>query len=465
MSGIGEVRPRDDTGFGDGTLGEKPSPEGSSGSSSEVSPARPAKKPRGVDESPGAASLLPPPTPGAAGPAAAAPLPVKEQFEVVVDEHDEDDDVAPSEGKGLYELLTETPTSLAKRVFSEDILNTWKQSGSGVRSNGEKRLLKIRSIWELAKPKSQCLNTIGPVTKDTKCWICGNQIPLKPKKEEFGLIAQCEHVLPIAQAVLLLGLYSPVDKNDPKRTEYLQKEYGWAHATCNQTKSDRVLFKIHETEENRFDIDNYAVESLLHDIFKTNRKDGVVLRKQLEHTYGKKISQFIAARSKEMTLKMQTLLDHINGRLKEGGPGLHILTATINSQENIAGELKAIRDEISQRVTNGILVDEIYIDDYEDNAINLLLAAAEGAAATSSSQTSVAVSEVLDFYDWGATASQRARASASASASLTNSPSRAGSARHKRRTRRRTDRVFPKRHHSMRISSIRHSLSGKAASR
>jgi hypothetical protein len=37
--------------------------------------------------------------------------------------------------------------------------------------------------------------------------------------------------------------------------------------------------------------------------------------------------------------------------------------------------------------------------------------------------------------------------------------------RRKRRTRRRTDRVFPKRHHSIKMSSIRHSLSGKAASR
>jgi hypothetical protein len=70
------------------------------------------------------------------------------------------------------------------------------------------------------------------------CWLCGfgfNRViaALKP---------QCEHVLPIAQAVYYLELYSS-QNSKPADIEFLKLEYEWAHPYCNYRKTDSNFIK------------------------------------------------------------------------------------------------------------------------------------------------------------------------------------------------------------------------------
>ena len=101
-----------------------------------------------------------------------------------------------------------------------------------------------RDIWELSSPTTQCENIIGKATGETRCWICN--LPIQDNV--LGLTPECEHVLPIAQAILYMGLFSvsAVKKIFPTemfvlpgmKSEALKLEYRWAHRVCNQVKND-----------------------------------------------------------------------------------------------------------------------------------------------------------------------------------------------------------------------------------
>jgi len=414
-----------------------------------------------------------------------------------IDPDDENTDVVPTGALGG--ILTAKQTALAKLVFDPSVLDAWIHSGSGRRSSGEQRLLKVRDIWELSKPKTQCVNTIGGVNTNTTCWICGFGIPVRPTKDQFGLAAECEHILPIAQAVMLWGLYSTQAGQD--RKTFLMREYGWAHECCNHIKSDLVLIRPSEASENVFEMNNYKAASLLDSIFNTNRKDGQALKKLIQARYGRKVQEFVNDRLGAMSQKMAPMLETLNEQLKNAGPGIMLLTSAIKSKENVNKSIAEIQSaqDIADKISMGVDVVTISFDEYErlaDEGITLNEEdlAAETLADISTDSKYVKITDDSEsegaetapeqkvdnpgilLTPAGPTQAQPTPGSAAptqsvgspGSGSQSGIPSSRGSVsggRRKRRTRRRTDRVFPKRHHSIKMSSIRHSLSGKAASR
>jgi hypothetical protein len=97
----------------------------------------------------------------------------------------------------------------------------------------------LRQVVEKSSPTTQCNNVIG---KPEDCWICGGIIAT----DDLG--PECEHVFPIAQALVFTGLYehslfeqiSDEENTDLTRAYIsgLKKEYRWAHRICNQVKND-----------------------------------------------------------------------------------------------------------------------------------------------------------------------------------------------------------------------------------
>ena len=128
----------------------------------------------------------------------------------------------------------------------------------------------LREFVERSTATTQCLNVIGDVSNNTDCWICGGKIVL----DDDYLKPECEHVFPIAQAIMFTGLYetelfkSLEDKNPTDDTsaaaakkkravayrEGLGIEYAWAHRICNQVKSNDHFITYQKA------IDSFATE-------------------------------------------------------------------------------------------------------------------------------------------------------------------------------------------------------------
>lgn len=106
----------------------------------------------------------------------------------------------------------------------------------------------LRDVVERSSPTTQCNNVIG-APRD--CWICGGII----STGELG--PECEHVFPIAQALVFTGLYEhnlfeqiSDEENTSLANAYisgLKKEYKWAHRICNQVKNDAHFIEYNGT--------------------------------------------------------------------------------------------------------------------------------------------------------------------------------------------------------------------------
>lgn len=90
---------------------------------------------------------------------------------------------------------------------------------------------EARRSFESTRTSLQCQRVLQ--SKDI-CWLCGNGFGSADPK----FAAQCEHVLPIAQGIIFLDLYSA---RSGDINEAMKLEYEWAHATCNNLKNDTVL--------------------------------------------------------------------------------------------------------------------------------------------------------------------------------------------------------------------------------
>jgi hypothetical protein len=343
--------------------------------------------------------------------------------ELINQEEDQEDRPIIEGGTELQQLLNSTQVQLAKLVFKPSVLNAWKKTGG-------RHGLKIRDIWELTSPKTQCMNTIGSITDTTECWICGLRAAINSP--------ECEHILPIAQAVLMLGLYNSTLKND---TEDLKKEYAWAHKTCNQIKGDMVLIKESDESPNKCEVAQGRVEDLLRSIFNNTRSYGQDLKKELKKQYNNKVSNFITARLPAMTTKLTPIVDTINSRFSSGGPGLTLLSSMIAAVSEVHQDLASVSPS----------------------------SAASSVASFDTDKSDKTISdEVADILN-GLKNNEEADSSES---SARQSPAKR---QKKGGTRRRTDRLFSKlhrstprfhrSHHSIKMSSIRHSLSGIAAKR
>jgi hypothetical protein len=158
--------------------------------------------------------------------------------------------------KGIGSILTQLKlTDLAVLQFSPERVALWNVKKG-----------KARDIWEHLDPDDQCL--ASPIGENTNpnCWICGfaldgfqlpnfNGNPQKPK--------ECEHVLPICQAVMVLSLYA-YGQVEPSDAEDYRLEYKWAHKHCNRIKNDDVYFQ--ESDEKRVEPSEVEWKKLLGNI-------------------------------------------------------------------------------------------------------------------------------------------------------------------------------------------------------
>jgi hypothetical protein len=100
---------------------------------------------------------------------------------------------------------------------------------------------------------------------NTKCYICGDSFRLNTEVPKYHK-PECEHLLPVALALCHLWL---VDKDkyddlDVSVKRLIKKEYAWAHACCNRTKSNRSMIRV--LENGKYEVNMKAIPELLTDI-------------------------------------------------------------------------------------------------------------------------------------------------------------------------------------------------------
>jgi hypothetical protein len=218
-------------------------------------------------------------------------------------------------------------------------------------------VVEPRKCWEVSTPTTQCNNIIGAFKDNTPCYICGMAIKKASTKSKAsndddyvagdGLNPECEHILPIAEAIIYLGLESPQFRKNPWYIRnILNYEYAWAHRTCNQVKSDTSY--IVKDATGNFVVDIAELKKLLTDIWNTKRKDSVAFKESLKAKY-KTIELFKAARigsnNGPVIEPFQTICGYLNSF---NAPNL-VLLAGVCGISNIAGKKSAYAREMQAK--------------------------------------------------------------------------------------------------------------------
>lgn len=216
--------------------------------------------------------------------------------------------LASTQGVNSYQ---ERMGGIIKTVFPQHVLDEWGKPG--------------RAIYEGSSPPTQCNNAIKPVTRDTLCWLCGIKVNLAKTRSKTGMKPICEHVLPIAQAVFFLGLYStrivrPSEGMPNIPDEIIKLEYEWSHEVCNGEKSNIVLIK--EVTRNdgtpSWSPDTDAITALLNKIKNSVRTDSGTLKKLISRT-----PNWLATRKTAVFERVKKVTDFIN---RPSEPGFGNLT-------------------------------------------------------------------------------------------------------------------------------------------
>jgi hypothetical protein len=201
---------------------------------------------------------------------------------------------------------------LANIVFTPDLKEKLKAIGIDT----------TRAIYELSSPTTQCSVITGIRDPNgNPCYICGmpiNDTKIKGRPQYPGLTSECEHLLPIAQSIIFLGLYWAKAKTGglfvPTK-DVLRLEYEWAHRTCNQVKSDRS-FIIFNKKSEIYETNSDAIEILLRDIFSNKRSNSSAFNTELHRIFGTGVvglSNFIRARKDTVISRFQIICDYLNG--------------------------------------------------------------------------------------------------------------------------------------------------------
>ena len=227
-------------------------------------------------------------------------------------------------------------------LFPEKAINEWCSKPSEEEeveeeveeeAEEEKEKCNARQIWELTGPQQQCKNVIGEFKYIPKgdirknCYICGFEIKSKAETiKKSGLNPECEHILPIIQAMFFLDLYRPNDKKLCNErvlteqecneiTETLKEEYAWAHSTCNQVKSDKSFLKttLDKDKYPSWDFSENNTKNLLYTIANTTRRrSGEVI--QNIRTYPGGIDKWVESRVEELRKIMKPIVTRIQSR-------------------------------------------------------------------------------------------------------------------------------------------------------
>jgi len=199
----------------------------------------------------------------------------------------------------------------------------------------------IRSIWEHSEPTEQCRSGAGG--EEGQCWICG--MAIDPEASHVGYdqgAPECEHILPIVNAVQVLSLYS----EHTVTTEVISKaeqnkyslEYAWAHSHCNQLKSDDIYLKSVNPETVAPDPRKW--DALLTKII-SNPRGGKF--KEASEDFVRKLNAYIARypggmgkwredRRKVFVEKYGKITDHINNEIRRTGLATFVLQVAVASK-------------------------------------------------------------------------------------------------------------------------------------
>ena len=187
----------------------------------------------------------------------------------------------------LFENMYAMKGSAAYSAFCRSFF--YKDEGKNVR---------WRKILENQRPTLQCTG-VGAIKE--KCWICTK--PLGQLKQ------QCEHILPISDALFHLNLYQhkgTYNNMSNKNKEILTLEYEWAHKCCNMWKSNTKYIKKEEAEyiinqdginKTIFKIKNGLASYQCNEVFNSNE---VVS------------SDFYTGMSTNIRTRVQPIITHIN---------------------------------------------------------------------------------------------------------------------------------------------------------
>lgn len=251
-------------------------------------------------------------------------------------------------------------TDLAVALFGENV----------VKEILRKKIVKnIRELWSISTNTTQCTNAIDDVVYGTTpCWICGEVI-IEGLED---LEAECEHILPVAQAVIFLSLYAATKKknytNAQKRV--LGLEYGWAHTVCNQEKTD--ICCIGNAGENAVVLDK-SIEFILEKIYNSTRVDSLDLKSILKRKYPS-FKSFRDVRLPLMKTKYSAIVDYLNPTQGENRFKLTILSGLISAMDPSSirkeahGNLSAnfIRKMDSEKEAFKALIDDKVRQDIDD---------------------------------------------------------------------------------------------------
>jgi hypothetical protein len=235
----------------------------------------------------------------------------------------------PEAGKVITESIC-TPKMASKFMevlFPENAIKEWCSKKTPEEGVKKERGCVARKIWEHIGPQQQCNAVIGEFQNQT-CYICGFEI-IKGNDSLDGLYPECEHILPIIQAMFFLDLYRPTDKKllnqgQIQQEEYeeirntLEEEYAWSHRVCNQVKGDKYTFlqtKI-DTQTNypTWDFSENYTKQLLIAISKTNNFKTKYTANSVQNriaTYGR---SWVKDRVESIRETMRPIIERIQSR-------------------------------------------------------------------------------------------------------------------------------------------------------
>ena len=206
--------------------------------------------------------------------------------------------------------------SLAEKIFGSKVVKILPE-----------KKMSYRDIWELSSPTTQCANTIGnAIDGVSDCWLCGYKINTDINKPELN--PECEHVLPVGQALVFLDLYkSTIHKGTKNQelTDMLKLEYRWSHSVCNRLKSDDNFLSFNS--KGKPVVLNDAITKYLELLYKKEAIKALVLVNTTKAVW-------IKNRLADISKQLELIINFINKKTQ----GLLLLAgvASLFEPENIA---------------------------------------------------------------------------------------------------------------------------------
>ncbi len=259
------------------------------------------------------------------------------------------------EGSLLESFMNFTPTTLVVKIWSREEFDKWQQANKTQTTKSKNEIAAAlaagnpppepkyrypmaRDLLDIEGAQKQCYATIEPIGFKP-CYICG--IPMGPLADKNGLSAECEHIMSVAQAVLLYKLYQSGDLANPEHKdvekEFFSREYRWAHEICNRVKSDTNI--ITYKEGGKFELSRIKLVELLNGIYESNRTGSVLLKEKIKNK-----DTWIQSRLAEdgVSKEVGPLVEYLNSQLREGGDRMFALVSAANILERVHEDFKKI---------------------------------------------------------------------------------------------------------------------------